>query len=281
MEYVNKSISLHKYIDFEWNLLLDSHYEVFDLILSCSNQEKLPLFCSSQDNEYFQKYKIWDSTLSLCVVPQTFNFPELIDGCASYYSIQNLSIISQVSSKILFNHKYWNNSNYAWSRLDQFRREHSLQKPENLFQNLNFPLKAEFFQDSIQLILSMFVQITGVNHDYAIPKSFLGFMLFLSEETKFNYPKYISDAINDQFTSYSSLRDFQYQSYLVYLILYKYPLNFDTWLDIQDLVPYSVISIIQKSSFVRNQCSGFFQFIEQFISQAYNLIYEEDYPRVC
>ena len=127
----------------------------------------------------------------------------------------------------------------------------------------------------------MFVQITGLNHDQAISKSFLGFLLFLSEETKFNYPKYIADSINDQFTSYSSLKDFRYQPYLVYLIQYKYPLNFDVWLDIQDPVPYGVISIIQKSSFVRNQSSGFFLFIEQFISQVYNLIYEEDYPRVC
>lgn len=66
---------------------------------------------------------------------------------------------------------------------------------------LNFHLKADFFQDPIQLILSMFVQITGLNHDQAIPESFLGFLLFLSEETKFNYPRYIVDSINDQFTS--------------------------------------------------------------------------------
>ena len=46
-------------------------------------------------------------------------------------------------------------------------------------------------------------------------------------------------------------------------------------------MPYGVISIIQKSSFVRNQFAGFFQFIEQFIFQGYNLIYEEDCPRVC
>ena len=53
MESVNKSISLHKSIDPEQNALLDSHYEVFDPILSCSYQEKLPLFCSSENNEHF------------------------------------------------------------------------------------------------------------------------------------------------------------------------------------------------------------------------------------
>ena len=69
MEYVNKPISLHKSTNPEQKLLLDSHYEVFDPILSCSNQEKLPLFCSSQTNEHFQKFKIWDLALSLFVVP--------------------------------------------------------------------------------------------------------------------------------------------------------------------------------------------------------------------
>lgn len=127
----------------------------------------------------------------------------------------------------------------------------------------------------------MFVQITGLNHDRAILESFLGFLLFLSEGTKLNYPKYIVDSIHDQFTNYSYLKAFWYHSYLVYLILYKYPLNFNALFDIQDLLPYGVISIIQKFSFVRNQSSSFFLFIEMFISQIYKLIYEEDYPRVC
>ena len=89
MESINKSISLHTSEDPEQNLLLDIHYELFDPILSCSNQEKLPLFFSTQMNEHFQKFKIWDLALSLCVVPKTLNFPEMIDWCASHYSIQN------------------------------------------------------------------------------------------------------------------------------------------------------------------------------------------------
>jgi hypothetical protein len=100
MEYVTKSISLHKSEDPEQTFLLDCHYELFDLILSCSNREKLPHFCSSQTNEHFQRFKIWDSSLSLCVVPKTFNFPEIIDWCASHYSVQNQSIITQLHSKI-------------------------------------------------------------------------------------------------------------------------------------------------------------------------------------
>ena len=191
MEFVNKSISLHKSTDLEQNLLLDNHYEVFDPILSCSNQEKLPLFCSSQTNEHFQKFKIWDMTLSLYVVPQTFNFPEIIDWYGSHYSIQNQSIISQVNSKILLTinteeiqrmldldltnftenntvplveetliHKLTN-----LMPQEQISFVHSLQKLEHLFQTLNFPLMAKFFQNLIQLIISMFVQIIGLNRD--------------------------------------------------------------------------------------------------------------------
>ena len=234
MEFVNKSISLHKSTDLEQNLLLHIHYEVFDPILSCYNQEKLPLFYSSQANEHFQKFKIRDSSLSLCVVPYTFNFPEIIDWCTSHYSIQNQSIISQVNSKILLtvNTKEiqrmlgLDSTNFAenntvplveenlikkftnLSPQEQISFVHSLQKPEHLFQTLNFPLKTEFYKNPIQLILSMFVQIIGLNHDQAILESFLGFLLFLSEDTKFNYPKYIADFIHDQFANYSSLNAF-------------------------------------------------------------------------
>lgn len=101
MESINKSIFLHKSTEPKQNLLLDIHYKVFDPILSCSHQEKLPLFYSSQMNEHFQKFKIWDLALSLCVVPQDFNFPKIIGWCASHYSVQNQSIISHVNSKIL------------------------------------------------------------------------------------------------------------------------------------------------------------------------------------
>lgn len=50
--------------------------------------------------------------------------------------------------------------------------------------------------------------------------------------------------------------------------------------DLQDPVPYGIISIIQKSSLIRNQSFGFFLFIDKFISQVYKLIYEEDFPRI-
>ena len=60
-----------------------------------------------------------------------------------------------------------------------------------------FPLKDELFQTPIELILSMYTQIMGFNHDQGIPQSFLGFLLDLSKSTLFNYPKFIVDSMHE------------------------------------------------------------------------------------
>ena len=100
MESVNRVITLHKFVDHEQNILLDCHWEVYDPILTCSNQEKLPTLCSTQSDVYFQKFKVWDLCLPLCIVPQVFHFPELIDWCVAHYSIQTRSIVTQITSQI-------------------------------------------------------------------------------------------------------------------------------------------------------------------------------------
>lgn len=61
---------------------------------------------------------------------------------------------------------------------EQFSFVHSIQKLEKLLQVIKFPLKAELFQTPIQLIMSMYTQIMGFNHDQGIPESFLGFLFF-------------------------------------------------------------------------------------------------------
>lgn len=75
MKFFNKFVTLHKTVDPEQNLLLDHHWEIYNPILSCSNQEQPPTFCLTQFNVYFQKFKVWESGLPLCVVPQVFHFP--------------------------------------------------------------------------------------------------------------------------------------------------------------------------------------------------------------
>ena len=120
-----------------------------------------------------------------------------------------------------------------------------------------FPLKTKLFQTPIQLIMSMYTQIMGFNHDQGIPISFLGFLLFLFESTLFDYPKFIAESIHEKFNNFPSLTTFRYQSYIMYLILNKFSVNFENLLDPQDPVPYGIPSIIHRTSFVRNEPSGF------------------------
>ena len=79
MDSVNKVVILHKTVDPKQNLLLDHHWEIYDLILSYSNQEQLPTFYSTQSDVYFQKFKVWELGLPFCIVSQIFHFLELIN----------------------------------------------------------------------------------------------------------------------------------------------------------------------------------------------------------
>ena len=80
--------------------MLDSHWEVYDSILMCYNQEKLPTFCSAHFDVYFQKFKVWELGLPLCIVPQVFHFLEFINWCVAHYSVQTRSIVTQIISQI-------------------------------------------------------------------------------------------------------------------------------------------------------------------------------------
>ena len=100
MEFVNKVITLNKTIHPKHNLLLDHHREIYDPILSCTNQEKLPIFCLSQPDENFQKFKVWESWLPFCVVPKVFHFLGLIKWCVTHYSNETRSVVTHNSSQI-------------------------------------------------------------------------------------------------------------------------------------------------------------------------------------
>ena len=182
--------------------------------MSCSNQEQLPTFCSTQSDVYFQKFKVWELGLPLCIIPQVVNFPKLVNWCFANYSVQTKSIVTQTSSETFLTittNEIINmlrlNSNKSskksviplsketliqnftsLSSQEQFSFVHTIQKLEDLLQVMNFPLKALLFQSSIQLIMSMYTQIMGFNHDQGIPESFLGFLLSLSEPTLFDFP---------------------------------------------------------------------------------------------
>ena len=59
----------------------------------------------------------------------------------------------------------------------------------------------------------------------------------------------------------------------MYLIVDKFPHNFQNLFEPEDPTPYDIISIIQKASFRRNQPTGFFKFVNEFMSEVDTLIH--------
>ena len=66
----------------------------------------------------------------------------------------------------------------------------------------------------------------------------------------------------------------------MYLILDKFALHFQSLLEPERLNPYDVMSVIHRSSFLRDQAQGFSKFVNGFSSRVYCFIYEANYPRV-
>lgn len=120
----------------------------------------------------------------------------------------------------------------------------------------------------------------GLNYDQGINESFFGFLASLSEATKFNFPKFIAESMHEQLSSFITLRRFIYQSYMMYVILDKFPQHFQNLLEPKDPTPYDIIFLIHRASFVRNQTIGFFKFVNEFMFEVYAMIYEEMLPRV-
>ena len=68
----------------------------------------------------------------------------------------------------------------SYSPEDQLTFVNSIQKPQNPIQVLSFPLQSETFQNSVQLIMSMYSQVMGLSYDHGKNESFLGFIIALS-----------------------------------------------------------------------------------------------------
>ena len=81
-------------------------------------------------------------------------------------------------------------------------------------------------------------------------------------------------------TNFNTLRIFKYQSYLMYLILDKFPHHFENLLEPKDPAPYDIISVSHVSSFLRNQPTSFFKIVNEFMSEVNAMIHEENLPRV-
>ena len=65
----------------------------------------------------------------------------------------------------------------------------------------------------------MYGQVFGQIHDQTLLEACVGFLMFLAERVKFDYPKLIVDTINEQLSNFNTLSSFTYQAYLMYMIL--------------------------------------------------------------
>ena len=231
MESHNRILIFHRIFDPDQTILLDQHWEMFDPILSCANQELLPSFFLNQTNEINMKFKVQESSFPVCINLQVFHFLEEVIWCAKHYSTLTRSEISEKESK-----KYVTFSNesilkvlgldsttfpqqnttdlsketliqkfVAFSPQYQLNFVHSIQKPQNLVQTLNYPINAEWFQNPIQLVMFMFSQVIGLSYGQGITQSFLGFLVALFQSTKFNFAKFIFESMHEQMTSLHSL----------------------------------------------------------------------------
>ena len=104
--------------------------------------------------------------------------------------------------------------------------------------------------------------------------------MYLSKSVKFDYPKLIVDTVSEQLSNFNMLTSLKYKAYLIYLILDKYSIHFQSLLKLEQLTPYEVIFIIHRYSFLRDPSQGFSNFVNEFASRVYYFIYEANYPRV-
>lgn len=77
--------------------------------------------------------------------------------------------------------------------------------------------------------------------------------------------------MSDKLSNFNALTSFKYQAYLMYMILDKYSMHFQSLLGPEQWSPYDVISIIHRDSFFRDLAQGFSQFVNEFVSRVYYL----------
>ena len=99
MESINMSLPVYRVNDPDQNLLVDQHWEISDPILSCTNQDKLLVLFLIQPDELALILWVWDSGLSLFIIPQVYHFPELVVWFAENYSNESRSIVTEKSSQ--------------------------------------------------------------------------------------------------------------------------------------------------------------------------------------
>lgn len=104
--------------------------------------------------------------------------------------------------------------------------------------------------------------------------------MFLKERVKFDCPKLIADTMHEQLSNFSTLSAFTYQAYLMYMILERYSLTFQSMMDVEDPTPYQITSVVHRSPFMRNVAENFSCFVNTFAAKVCTLLFETVFHRV-
>jgi hypothetical protein len=99
---------------------------------------------------------------------------------------------------------------------------------------------------------------------------------------KYNYAQYLANNIHFQLSEFEASRYFRYQSYLVHLFLYSQATRFQHLeMKIEDEMG-NPCSIIHWTPLIRrkSQNTGLSEFINQFMSLAFEIIHDETPPRI-
>ena len=76
---------------------------VSDPILSCTNLQDPLIHFFSNPEDLMVQFRVWESDLPLCIVPQVFHFPELVVWCTEHFSPDSSSIVFEQLSQIVIN----------------------------------------------------------------------------------------------------------------------------------------------------------------------------------
>lgn len=157
-------------------------------------------------------FRVWDSSLPLCIVPQVHHFVEIIVWCAEHYLVESRSIITHKFNQffltiskedvvktlglhatnfpkrntVTLNEEVLVQKFSARTPQEQLTFIQSIQRPKYVLPTLNFPIKADTFPSTIQCILSMYSQVFGQIHNHTISEEFLGFLMYLSKGLNLN-----------------------------------------------------------------------------------------------
>ena len=152
MESTILDLTVHKIHDHEQNLLINQQWEVSDPILSCYNQELIPIYFLSNPKELTVRFWVWDSGIPLCIVPQVYHFPKLVDWCTKHYAIDSKSVITKLLSIIFITFSRENiikmlglhTTNFPEQNIITLSEEILVQKFTSLPPKFNYPLSRVF-----------------------------------------------------------------------------------------------------------------------------------------